>query len=84
MSRNANAAPRPFLQIKCQDIKYCQFHFAARRMTNPYSPLNKTLIAVEGVIMAEQSAVINDSNLLYLAAGEALATERNRETSWLS
>lgn len=34
--------------------------------------------------MAEQSAVINDSNLLYLAAGEALATERNRETSWLS
>lgn len=39
---------RPLLQIKCQDIKYCQFHFAARRMTNPYSPLNKTLIAVEG------------------------------------
>ena len=37
-----------FLQIKCQDIKYCQFHFAARRMTNPYSPLNKTLIAAEG------------------------------------
>lgn len=39
---------RPLLQIKCQDIKYCQFHFAARRMTNIYSPLNKTLIAVEG------------------------------------
>lgn len=39
---------RSLLQIKCQDIKYCQFHFAARRMTNPYSPLNKTLIAVEG------------------------------------
>lgn len=34
--------------------------------------------------MAEQSAVINDSNLLYLAAGEAPVRERNRETSWLS
>lgn len=40
-------------------------------MTNPYSPLNKTLTGCGGVIMAEQSAVINDSNLLYLAAGEA-------------
>lgn len=36
-----------FLQIKCQDIKNCQFHFAARRMTNPYSPLNKALIAAQ-------------------------------------
>lgn len=34
--------------------------------------------------MAEQSAMINDSNLLYLAAGEAAERERSRETSWLS
>lgn len=33
-------------------------------MTNPYSPLNKL-----AVIMAEQSVVINDSNLLEVAAG---------------
>lgn len=39
---------RPLLQIKCQDVKYCQFHFAARGMTNPYSSLNKTLTAAEG------------------------------------
>lgn len=37
-------------------------------MTNPYSPLNK-LSAPPTVIMAEQSGVINDSNLLYLADG---------------
>lgn len=60
--------PRLLLQIKCQDIKYCHFHFAGGKMTNPYSPLNK-LWAPPTVIMAEQSAVINDSNLLYLAAG---------------
>lgn len=39
---------RPLLQIKCQDVKYCRFHFAAGRMTNPYSSLNKTLIAAQG------------------------------------
>lgn len=37
-------------------------------MTNPYSLLNKLSVRPT-VIMAEQSAVINDSNLLYLAGG---------------
>lgn len=46
--RKCKCSLRAFLQIKCQNVKYCQFHFAAGGMTNPYSPLNKTLTAVEG------------------------------------
>lgn len=65
---------RPLLQIKCQDVKYCQFHFAARGMTNPYSSLNKTLTAAEG---GRAAAVVVVATVVVVWGGNHGRTKRH-------